>query len=191
MIQNDLHKLYKLADTNNMKFNANKFELLRYGKEQEIISTTTYKSYDNSTLDNKEQVRDLGIMMSNTATFTLHIRNIVKKAREKMGWVLRVFQSRKCSLMLTILKSLVIPLLEYCCQLWNPWKAKDIQVIAAIKRTFTYKITEVQHLNYWERLHELKLYSLQRRRERYIIIYIWKITQHICYQILMGQRGTK
>ena len=96
-----------------------------------------------------------------------------------MGWVLRVFQSRKRFLMLTLLKSLVIPLLEYCCQLWNPWKAKDIQAIEAIQRTFTYKIIEVQHLNYWERLHELKLYSLHRRRERYIIIYIWKITQHM------------
>ena len=59
------------------------------------------------------------------------------------------------------------------------WKAKDIQAIEAIQRTFTYKITEVQHLNYWERLQELKLYSLQRRRERYIIIYIFKITQHM------------
>ena len=37
----------------------------------------------------------------------------------------------------------------------------------------SYKITEVQHLNYWERLHELKLYSLQRRFEHYIIIYIF------------------
>ena len=43
----------------------------------------------------------------------------------------------------------------------------------------SYKITEEQHLNYFERLHELKLYSLQRRRERNIIIYIWKITQHM------------
>ena len=33
MLQKDLHKLYKWADTNNMKFNANKFELQRYGKE--------------------------------------------------------------------------------------------------------------------------------------------------------------
>ena len=48
----------------------------------------------------------------------------------------------------------------------------------AIQRTFTYKNNEVQRLNYWERLHELKLYSLQRRRERYIIIYIWTITQN-------------
>ena len=72
-----------------------------------------------------------------------------------MGWVLRVFQPRERSLMLTLLKSLFIFLLEYCCQLWNPWKVKDIQAIDAIQRTFTYKITEVQHLNYWERLHDL------------------------------------
>ena len=31
MPQNDLHNLYISAATNNMKFNANKFELLRYG----------------------------------------------------------------------------------------------------------------------------------------------------------------
>ena len=43
MLQNDFHKLYKWADTNNMKFNANKFELLKYRKEQKIKSTTTYK----------------------------------------------------------------------------------------------------------------------------------------------------
>ena len=76
-----------------MMFTANKLELLRYGKEQEIKSATTYKSYE-SNIDDKEQVRDLGIMMCSTATFTLHIRNIVKKIRDKMGWVLRVFQSR-------------------------------------------------------------------------------------------------
>ena len=121
-----------MADTNNMKISANKFELWRYGKEQEIKSAITNKSYDDSNIDDKEQVRDLGIMMGNTATFTLHIRNIVEKATDKMGWV-RVFQSRKRSPMRTLLKSLVIPLLEYCCQLWNPWKVKDKQAIEAIQ----------------------------------------------------------
>ena len=53
----------------------------RYGKEQEIKSATTCISYDDSNIDDKEQVRDIGIMMSNPATFTLHIRNIV---RDKM-----------------------------------------------------------------------------------------------------------
>ena len=60
----------------------------------------------------------------------------------------------------------------------------------AIKRAFTSKITEVQHLNYKERLHELKLYSLERRRERYIIIYIWKITEHVVPNIY-GTMGHK
>ena len=127
--------------------------------------------------DCKEQVTDLGIMMSNTATFTLQIRNIVKKPRDKMECELRVFQSLKHFLMLTLLKSLVVPLIEYCCQLWNPWKAKDIQALEA------FQITSEQHLNYWERLHKLKLYSVQRRCERYMIKYIWKITQHMVQNI--------
>ena len=46
MVQNDVHKLYKWADTN-MKFNAKRFELPRYGKELEIKSATTYKSFDD------------------------------------------------------------------------------------------------------------------------------------------------
>ena len=85
--------------------------------------------------------------MNISRTFTIIIK-IVKKTTDKMEWVMRVFQSRERSLMLTLLKSLVIPLLEYCCRLWIPWKAKDIQAIEAIQRTFTYKITEAQHLNY-------------------------------------------
>ena len=111
MLQNDLHKLNKWADTNNTNFNANKFELLPYGKEQDIKSATIKKSYDDSNIDDKDEVRDLGIMMSNTATFTLHIRNVVKNSRDKMGWVLIMLQSQEHSLTLTLLKSLVIPLL--------------------------------------------------------------------------------
>ena len=37
----------------------------------------------------------------------------------------------------------------------------------------------LQHLNYWERLARLKLMSLQRRRERYIILMMWKILHNI------------
>ena len=56
-----------------MKLNANKFELLQFRKEQETKSTTTYKLYDDSNIEDKEQARDLVIMMSNKATLTLHI----------------------------------------------------------------------------------------------------------------------
>ena len=36
-----------------MKLNANKFELLRYGKEQEIITAPIYKSHDDSNSGSK------------------------------------------------------------------------------------------------------------------------------------------
>ena len=79
MLEYYLHKLCKWPDTNNMKFIAIKFELLLYGKELEIKSVTTYKSHDDSNVNDKEQVSDLAIM-TNTATFTL-IRNIVNTLR--------------------------------------------------------------------------------------------------------------
>ena len=75
MLLNDLYKLYTWADANTMKFDA-KFKILRYGNEQEI-KTSIYKSYDDSN-DSKEQVRDLGILMSSTAShYNSHVRNAV------------------------------------------------------------------------------------------------------------------
>ena len=55
------------------------------------------------------------------------------------------------------------------------------------------KLCEAQHVNYWERLHELKLYSHQRLRERniYIYIYIYLEDNSIWCQILMVQWDTK
>ena len=35
----------------------------------------------------------------------------------------------------------------------------------------------MKELDYWERLSELQLYSLERRRERYMVIYVWKIVR--------------
>ena len=45
---------------------------------------------------------------------------------------------------------------------------------------FTSKIAGVGHLDYWERLKSLKIMSLQRRRERYIIIHMWKTLHNRC-----------
>ena len=81
--------------------------------------------------------------------------------------------------MTTLYKSLVKSTLEYCCPLWNPGKVTDIQLIEGVQRTFTSRISGLQHLNYWERLARLKLMSLQRRRERYIILMMWKILHNI------------
>ena len=46
------------------------------------------------------------------------------------------------------------------------------------QRSFTKHIAGLRDLSYHERLQTVKLYSLQRRRERYCIILIWKIIEN-------------
>ena len=91
------------------------------------------------------------------------------------AWVFSIFRSRHRDIMMVLYKSMVRSQVEYCSPLWNPFKVTDIQEIESVQRSFTARITGVQHLQYWDRLKALSLMSLQRRRERYIIIHMWKI----------------
>ena len=45
----------------------------------------------------------------------------------------------------------------------------------AVQRCFTRQIRGMRGLDYWARLRELRLFSQQRRRDRYQAIYMWKI----------------
>ena len=112
--------------------------------------------------------------MSNDATFDRHIQHITANATRLSGWALRVFDSRDLTTMLTIYKSLIRHALEYCSPLWFPTDQANISSIEKVQRYFTRRIDGMQGLNYWQRLQKLNLFSLERRRERYVIIYIWK-----------------
>ena len=91
------------------------------------------------------------------------------------AWVFSVFHTRSTDVMITLYKSMVRSHLEYCSPLWNPASISDIQELESVQRTFTSKIYGLQHLHYWERLKTLSLMSLQRCRERYIVMHMWKI----------------
>ena len=96
------------------------------------------------------------------------------------AWALSLFQDRSKLTMLTLYKSMVCCSLEYCCPLWNPADIASIQAIESVQQHFTKRISGFQHLHYYDRLRYLQLQSLQRRRERYIIIYMWKIRHSLC-----------
>ena len=117
--------------------------------------------------------------MSQDGAFKNHIDNICNSARRTISWICRTFKSRSIITMCTTWKSLVLPKLEYCSQLWSPTSKSDIQKIELLQRNFVRKIKLNSHLNYWEILEFLNLYSLQRRRERYQIIYTWKVIERL------------
>ena len=72
--------------------------------------------------------------------------------------------------MLTLKKSMVRNLLEYCCP-WYPSKINDIQELESVQKVFTARINGIRDLHYWDILQRLSLMSLQRRRERFILIF--------------------
>ena len=117
--------------------------------------------------------------MNNSAAFTEQVSAVASRSRGRMGWIFRVFETRDQLPLMTLFRSLVLPLLEYCCQLWSPGTLGLIRQLEGVQRTFTHRISGMSGYSYWERLQHLKLYSLERRRERYVIIYTWKILQNL------------
>ena len=176
MMQEDLESVYEWARANNMFFNTSKFVHLRYMHPQcNLRNDVSYRTSAGDQIGTIQSTKDLGVEMSSTAEFSLQVSQAAKKGQRQAAWILRTFVTRKKFPMLTLFKSLVLPLVEYCCQLWSPAILGDIRAIESVQRNFTSKIDGMESLTYWERLDELGLYSLERRRERYKIIYVFKV----------------
>ena len=107
-------------------------------------------------------------------TYVRSLRNVRSYVH---GWILRTFENRSELLMLTLFKSIVLSRIDYASQLWSPYKKSYICALEKIQRSFTKYIAMYQNLPYSERLKSLRLYSLQRWRDRYLVIYMWKIAE--------------
>jgi len=103
-----------------MKCNGKKFQILRYGKNQELKEETVYFTPEmKETIEAFNSLRDLGVILNDQANFSDHIK-LVCKVRQKTGWVLRTFSCRKNDFMKHIFTSLIQPHIDYCSQLWMP-----------------------------------------------------------------------
>ena len=123
----------------------------------------------------RETVRDLGVYVSSNRSWAAHIDKTAQGASKMAAWTLSAFRDRSVPVMLTLYKSMVRSKLEYCCPVWNPTSIGEIQKLEDVQRSFTRHISGCRDLSYWDRLKRLKIMSLQRRRERYCIIHVWKI----------------
>ena len=181
LLQNDLNKVVEWSLQNNMVLHEGKFEYLCYKAsrpkwiDELPFSTFHYTTPAGFSLEPKDTVKDLGVILSSDYHWSAHINSMIAGARKLAGWALGVFRDRSTLVMLTIWKSLIRCKLEYCCPLWHPQNREDIRAIEDIQRFFTRHVCGLQDTDYWGRLKALKLQSLQRRRERFVIIHVWKL----------------
>lgn len=177
LLQEDLQAVIQWALENNMELNESKFQLLQHGKSTDLKQPYSLPSGED--LLSAPYVKDLGVYVDSELTWRQHITLKSDDAKRKANWVLRTFMSRDRETMMLLYKSYVRSIIEYCCPLWSPHLQGDIIRVESIQRSFTAKIKGLKSMDYWNRLKELGLYSLQRRRERYTVILVWKIYNNI------------
>ena len=172
-LQKDLHAAIIWSLLNNMALNTDKFQLLQHGANSHL--KVPYEISTNKPLNNFESVKDLGIRVNIDLDWEEQFTSMVKDGKKFMGWILRCFQSRRPEIILPLFKMFVIPRLEYACLVYMPYLKKDIVRLEGLQRTLTSRLENLHGQNYHERLKTLKLYSLQRRRERYAVVMMWKM----------------
>ena len=118
--------------------------------------------------------------MFSNYTFDFHVTGVYKRCSNLSGWILRTFSTRETRTMMTLFKSLVLSRLDYASQLWSPHLLKSVYLLDKLQRSFTKHIAGMHTMSYEERLN---LYSIQRKRDRYPIIYLWKIIE-VCLKPL-------
>ena len=177
-LQENLERLYEWETENKMKFNGSKFQVVRYGQNEELKNSTMYFTTNmEDVIQQFDSVRDLGVIISDDAKFEKHLDKVISKVRQKIGWVCRTFYTRRTDILKQLWKSVIQCHIDYCSQLYKPGQAKGMLSIEKLFYDFTLKIPEVKQENYWKRLSILKMYSQERRMERYRIIYVWKILE--------------
>ena len=161
-----------------MKFNGNKFQLLRYGTNDDLKNNTVYfTGHMEEVIEQFSSIRDLGVIMADDGKFDQHIEKVVKKVRQKIGWILRTFYTRRTDILKQLWKSLMQCHIDYCSQLYMPGTVRGMLDIEKLFYDFSARIPEVGEDNYWIRLSKLKMLSQERRMERYRILYVWKILE--------------
>ena len=73
-----------------------------------------------------------------------------------------------------------------CGQLLTLGQTRQLE---SVQRSFTNRMNSTSGLSYWQRLKHLNIYSLERRRERYFIIYTWKILNSLVLKVIVEETG--
>ena len=158
--QSVLNSIRHWCGTWQLSLNIGKCQILHLGK------TNLKFSYglNGIKLPAPSLVKDLGLLVDGSLSFTSHIASIASKARARCGVFLKSFISRDKNLMKQFFITYVRPTLEYGCVVWGPVSKGDINVLENVQKYFTNRIPGLQFLPYKKRLEMLSLESLHHRR---------------------------
>jgi len=117
-------------------------------------------------IENSPAKKNLGVLVDEKLDMSQQCALTAQKASCVLGCIKSSVASRLREVILPLCSSLVRPHLESCVQLWSPQHREDMDLLEQVQARATKMIRGLEHLSYEERLRELGLFGLEKRRLR-------------------------